>query len=175
MSFKSFIMQSIHNHMKHYNHKKYWKMRDHVINPHSKLHMLVKIFYLFRIKRMDGFNNASMGTNIGSGALFAEPPHFPHGLNGIVISPYAKIGKKCVIYQQVTIAQGNADGKGSNYKSATIGDNCFIGAGAKIMGNVKIGDNVKIGANAVVTKDVPSNCTAVGIPAKIILDKKVNA
>ena len=49
-----------------------------------------------------------------------------------------------------------------------IGDNVFIGAGAKILGDIKIGNNVKIGANAVVTKDVPDNCTVVGNPAVII-------
>lgn len=85
-----------------------------------------------------------------------------HGLNGIIISHYAKIGKNCTIFQQVTIAQD------SENKSATIGDNCIIGAGAKIIGNVTIGNNVVIGANAVVTKDIPSNSTAVGSPARII-------
>lgn len=49
----------------------------------------------------------------------------------------------------------------------TIGDNVQIGAGAKILGKITIGDNVRIGANAVVLTDVPSNCIAVGIPAKI--------
>lgn len=49
-----------------------------------------------------------------------------------------------------------------------IGDNCKIGAGAKILGGVVVGDNVFIGANAVVTHDVPSNCVVGGVPAKII-------
>lgn len=48
-----------------------------------------------------------------------------------------------------------------------MGDNVFIGSEAKILGNAKIGNNVKIGANAVVVKAVPTNCTAVGVPAKI--------
>ena len=51
---------------------------------------------------------------------------------------------------------------------ARIGNNCMIGAGAVILGNIVIGDNVKIGANAVVLKDIPDNCTVVGIPGKII-------
>jgi len=50
----------------------------------------------------------------------------------------------------------------------TIGDNVFIGAGAKIIGGVRIGSDVKIGANAVVTRDVPDGATVVGIPAKVI-------
>lgn len=148
--------------MQHYNHKKYWQMRQEVVNPASKKNLLIRLWYLYRIKRSDAFNNASMGTNLGSGAQFAEPPRLPHHLNGIIISHYAKIGKNCTIHQQVTIAQDE------NNESATIGDNVFIGAGAKIIGKVKIGDNVKIGANAVVVKDIPANATAVGVPARII-------
>lgn len=111
---------------------------------------------------MDAYNNASMGTDLGSGAKFKSPPTLLHGLNGIIISHFAKIGHNNTIFQQVTITQGDND------TSAEIGDNCIIGAGAKIIGNVKIGNNVIIGANAVVTKDVPDNHIAVGIPAKNI-------
>jgi serine O-acetyltransferase len=51
---------------------------------------------------------------------------------------------------------------------AVIGDNVYIGVGAKILGNISIGNNVKIGANAVVVSNIPDGATAVGIPAKII-------
>lgn len=148
--------------IQHFNHRKYWKMRDEVINPNSKKNKLVRLIYLYRIKKSDAFNNASMGTDLGKGAYFETPPILPHGLNGIIISHYATIGKNCTIHQQVTIAQDN------NSKSAIIGSDCMIGAGAKIIGNVKIGNNVKIGANSVVVTDIPSNCTAVGVPAKVI-------
>jgi len=63
---------------------------------------------------------------------------------------------------------------GKNGKSAIIGDNVLIGAGVKILGGVNIGNNVKIGANAVVVKDIPDNCTAVGIPARIVSKKCVD-
>lgn len=141
-------------------------MREEVVNPKSKLPKLIRFYYLFRIKRMDAFNNASLGTDIGRGAIFKEPPNFPHGLNGILISPSARIGSNCKIFQQVTIAVQD-DGK-----SPVIGDNCIIGAGAKLIGDIKIGNNVKIGANCVVVKDVPDNCTAVGVPARIINNEK---
>lgn len=49
-----------------------------------------------------------------------------------------------------------------------IGDNCYIGTGAKIFGNITIGDNVKIGANAVVNKSFGSNVTIAGIPARVV-------
>lgn len=165
-SIKSLFIRNIRDRpqhiIQHYNHHKYWKMRHEVINAESKVSKLIRLYYLFRIKKMDAFNNASMGTDLGKGAFFASHPHLPHGLNGIMVSHYAKIGKNAVIYQQVTIAQGEVE------TSAIIGDNCFIGAGAKILGNVHIGNNVKIGANAVIVKDIPDNYTAVGNPARII-------
>lgn len=82
--------------------------------------------------------------------------HLPHD-NGIFITSKATIGKNVTIFQQVTIG---ISGTKKNEK-IIIGDNCVIGAGAKIIGLVKIGDNVKIGANAVVTKDIPSYCTCI--------------
>lgn len=49
-----------------------------------------------------------------------------------------------------------------------VGDDVFIGAGAKILGEISIGNNVKIGANAVVLEDVPEGCTVVGVPVRIV-------
>jgi serine O-acetyltransferase len=73
-----------------------------------------------------------------------------------------KVGENCWVNPGVTIGYKNEEGV------PTIGNNVYIGAGAKILGPLTIGDNVFIGANAVVTKSVPSNCTVVGIPARII-------
>lgn len=64
-----------------------------------------------------------------------------------------------MIYQNVTI--------GSGVNGPRIGKNCLLGAGCCVLGDITIGDNVKVGANAVVLKDVPSNCTVVGVPAQI--------
>ena len=66
---------------------------------------------------------------------------------------------------QVTI--GSSRG-GNRAGYPTIGNNVFIGCGAKILGKVSIGNNVIIGANSVVTKDIPDNAIAVGVPAHII-------
>lgn len=84
----------------------------------------------------------------------------------IVINSNCIIGKNCQIRQGVTI--GN---KNSIADCPIIGDNCRIGAGAKVLGAIKIGNNVDIGANAVVINDVPDNCIAVGVPARIIPKK----
>lgn len=87
---------------------------------------------------------------------------------GIVISGFAKIGKNCVIRNGVTIGLARAD----DLAAPVIGDNVDIGTGAKLLGRIIIGNNVKIGANAVVIKDIPSDSTAVGVPARIYPNKE---
>lgn len=141
--------------IQHYNHEKYWKRRDIVINPNDKTYLLLKLYYLYYIKRTDAYHNCSFGTNLNSGAYFATPPHLPHGPKGIIV----RIGANSIIYQQVTIAQGGVK----------ILNNVLIGAGAKILPGVSIGNNVKVGANAVVVEDVPDNATVVLPKPRIIL------
>ena len=90
--------------------------------------------------------------------------YFCHKGFGVVIHPRAKFGKDVVVQHCVTIGEiGEA--------TPIIGDSVYIGAKATIIGNVKIGNNAKIGAGAVVIKDVPDGCTAVGVPAKVIIPK----
>lgn len=83
----------------------------------------------------------------------------------IVVAQGAKIGSNCRIHEGVTIGATNGSSK-----AATIGDNVFIGSGAKIIGEVTISSNVAIAANSVVVKDVicENGCTVGGVPAKII-------
>lgn len=105
------------------------------------------------------------GGYIGPDTLMKNTPSLPHGLHGVFISRYARIGENCRIYQNVTIGEVNR-------QAPVIGDNCLIGAGAVIIGNIKIGNNVKIGAGAVVEKDVPDDCTVVSRSARLIERKK---
>ena len=94
----------------------------------------------------------------------------PHGFYGIFISNGAKIGTGCTIFQHVTIGSNTLlDSKNSG--TPTVGNNVYIGAGAKIIGNVKIGNNVRIGAGCTVTRDVPDNCT-VAQSAPFVLQKE---
>ena len=165
-----FVAFMIH-HIQHYNPEKYWKMREVVIMPGEGIMFRIKqLIYLFRIKRMDAFNNASMGTDVGFGAHFDTPPHLQHGLNGIIVSHYAHIGKNAWIAQQVTIGQAM-----EKNVAPVIGDNVIIGAGAKIIGDIRIGNNVIIGANAVVTHDIPDNCVCGGVLARIIRRRENNS
>lgn len=80
----------------------------------------------------------------------------------IVINPQASIGANCRIHCGVCIG-ANKDAN----DVPIIGDNCYIGPGAKIFGKITIGNNTKIGANAVVTKSFEGNCVLTGIPAVI--------
>jgi serine O-acetyltransferase len=96
------------------------------------------------------------GSWISADTRFEAIPCFPHGLYGIFISGEVSIGRNCVIFQQVTIGS-NTLIDSSGFGAPMIGDNCYIGAGAKIIGKVKVGHNVRVGANAVVVRDVPDN------------------
>jgi serine O-acetyltransferase len=87
-----------------------------------------------------------------------------HGAQGTMLNGYCVIGNNATIYHQVTIGvKGPHD-----YKAPVIGESVFIGAGAKILGDIKIGDNCLIGANSVVITDIRENSTAVGVPARAI-------
>lgn len=105
---------------------------------------------------------------IGSTAVLLGRPVLPHGLQGIYISRYARIGRNCRIYQNVTIGEVDE-------KAPVIGDDCLIGAGAVVIGDVKIGNYVKIGAGAVVSKDVPDGCTVVSPPMRVIIGRDGSA
>ncbi len=110
---------------------------------------------------------AAQGSWIGYRSQFDGIPCFPHGHFGIFVSNGASIGKNAVIFQQVTIGSNSL--KGSNGAgSPHIGANVYIGAGAKIIGNVIVGDNCRIGANAVVYRSMPPHSVAVCAPTRII-------
>lgn len=95
----------------------------------------------------------------------------PHGGKGIIIDKNCIIGDDVTIFHQVTIGRSYRKG---NDGSPVIGNNVFIGTGAKILGNVTIGNRAKIGANAVVMDDVPERATAVLPSTKIILRAQEN-
>ena len=107
-------------------------------------------------------NRFFTGIEIHPGATIGRRFFIDHGM-GIVIGETAEIGDGVMLYHGVTLGGQVLT---QTKRHPTIGDNVTIGAGAKILGPVTIGSNSAVGANAVVTKDIPENSIAVGIPAK---------
>lgn len=92
-----------------------------------------------------------------------------HGF-GLVIGRGARIEGGCCLFHGVTLGNRGTEWIGSNEPDGqpVIERNCVVAAGAKILGPVRVGRNSVIGANAVVTKDVPPNSIAAGVPARVI-------
>ena len=91
----------------------------------------------------------------------------------IIVNSHVKVGSNCRIMAGVNV--GNSSPINSSDwvpdNTPTIGNNVYIGPGAKLFGKISIGDNAAIGANAVVNKDVPAGVTVAGVPAKIVSQK----
>ena len=99
------------------------------------------------------------GIEIHPAAQIGKNLFIDHGM-GVVIGETAIIGDNCTIYQCATLG---GTGKEHNKRHPTLLNNVVVGAGAKVLGNITVGNNVKIGANSVVLKDVPDDCTVVGV------------
>ena len=154
------LIKWIWNRVNHFDYDAYWKMREYVCKSGGGW---LAYYFLYKIKKMDSYHNASMGTHLKFRcAEFKTRPILPHGLNGIIISNDVTMGSNCTIYHQVTIGGGIGG-------SPTVGDNVLFGAGAKVIGKINIGNNVRIGAGCVVTTDVPDNATVVMDKPRIII------
>ncbi len=102
--------------------------------------------------------------------LLDKNTFFPHPI-GIVINGNVKFGNNCTIYQNVTIGDSLSGSNDDRYP--IVGNNVIFCANSVAVGNITIGDNVIIGAGAVVVKNIPSNVTVAGNPAKIIKTHKI--
>ncbi|BBC26893.1 serine O-acetyltransferase [Pseudanabaena sp. ABRG5-3] len=104
------------------------------------------------------------GVEIHPSAQIGRGVFIDHGM-GVVIGETAIVGDYATIYQGVTLG---GTGKETGKRHPTLGREIVVGAGAKILGNISIGDRVNIGAGSIVLRDVPDDCTVVGIPARIV-------
>ncbi|MDC8829554.1 serine O-acetyltransferase [Alteromonas gilva] len=127
-----------------------------------------RYFYLRKMKiiaRLFNFlTHFLFSSTIPSSVEIGEGTYCSHRGIAVVIHKNSKIGKNCIIGTSVVLGGRHSENPGG----PVIGDNVYIGTGAKILGPIKIGDNSNIGANSVVLKDVPANSTVVGIPGKVI-------
>ncbi|AGA67956.1 serine O-acetyltransferase [Desulfitobacterium dichloroeliminans LMG P-21439] len=141
----------------------------HALIAHRFAHYLFKKKMVLLPRLISQTSRFFTGIEIHPGAKIGQGLFIDHGM-GVVIGETAEIGNNVTIYQGVTLG---GTGKEKGKRHPTIGNNVFIGSGAKILGSVKIGDNVKIGAGSVVTKPVPGNTTVVGIPGKVVVQHGV--
>ena len=136
----------------------------HALIAHRIAHKLYKNEHYFSARAISQAAKMITGIEIHPGATIGKGLMIDHG-TGVVIGETAEIGDNCTIYQGVTLG---GTGKDVGKRHPTLGNNVMVGAGAKVLGPFYIGDNTKIAANAVVLEEIPENCTAVGIPAKIV-------
>lgn len=101
---------------------------------------------------------------IHPGATIGRRLFIDHG-TGVVIGETTVIGDDCTLYQGVTLG---GTGKDKGKRHPTLGNHVMVGAGAKVLGPIVIHDHVRIAAGAVVLRDIPEDCTAVGVPARVV-------
>ena len=104
------------------------------------------------------------GIEIHPGATIGRGLFIDHG-SGVIIGETAEIGDNVTLYQGVTLG---GTGKEQGKRHPTLKDNVMVSAGAKVLGSFTIWENSKIGAGSVVLKEVPPNCTVVGVPGRIV-------
>ncbi len=136
----------------------------HALAAYRVAHKLHRNKHYFAARAISQSARFFTGIEIHPGATIGRGMVIDHGM-GVVIGETAEIGDNCTIYQGVTLG---GTGKDVGKRHPTLGNNVMVGAGAKVLGPFTIGDNTKIAANAVVLEEIPENCTAVGIPAKIV-------
>lgn len=139
---------------------------EYFYNTHDMNKKINKLIFQFKRNSFDSYGfkfGFSLSINvIGPGLCLCHA-----GM--VVINGHSKIGANARIHSGVNIGNFSRFGEEHSYDNAPIiGDNCYIGPGAKLYGKINIGDNVAIGANAVVNKTFGDNVTLAGAPARII-------
>lgn len=137
----------------------------HAILLHRVAHALYKKKFFLVARILSQLSRFITGIEIHPGAKIGEGLFIDHG-SGVVIGETAEIGDNVTIYQGVTLG---GTGKEKGKRHPTVGNNVVISSGAKVLGSFKVGDNVNIGAGSVVLKPVPSNCTVVGVPGRVVI------
>ena len=118
---------------------------------HTNRRTPLRIWYSLKLKSIQNRFCVRIPINV-----FDEGLQIPH-LGPIIVHPKCRVGKNCRIHVGVNIGA-------EKDMVPTLGDNCYIGPGAKLFGDIHIGNDCKIGANAVVNKSFPDGTVIVGVP-----------
>src|SRR5258706_2762902 len=140
----------------------------HALLIHGRVHWLWRMKMRWLARFVSHCSRFLTGIEIHPGAKIGRRVFIDHGM-GVVIGETAELGDDCTLYHGVTLG-GTTWNKGKRHPTLMPG--VVIGAGAKVLGPIVIGEGAKIGSNAVVVKDVPAGATALGIPARVILDEQ---
>jgi serine O-acetyltransferase len=140
----------------------------HALLFHRFAHWLWRMKLRWIARLVSHISRFLTGIEIHPGASIGRRFFIDHGM-GVVIGETAEIGDDCTLYHGVTLG-GTTWNKGKRHP--TLARGVVIGAGAKVLGPITVGEGARIGSNAVVVRDVPPGATAVGIPARIILDER---
>lgn len=134
------------------------------VRSYRRAHWFYERGWFFTARLISQRSRKKTGIEIHPGAKIGKGLFIDHG-SGVVIGETTEIGDNCTIYQGVTLG---GTGKDTGKRHPTLGNNVMVGSGARVLGPFRVGDNSKIAANAVVLNEVPPNCTAVGVPARIV-------
>lgn len=136
----------------------------HAIFFHRIAHFLYRHHWYLVAKMVAALARFLTGIEIHPGAIIGKRLFIDHGM-GLVIGETAEIGDDVMMFHGVTLG---GTGKDKGKRHPTIGNNVLLSAHVQVLGPLTIGDNSKIGASATVLHDIPSNATAVGVPAVVV-------
>lgn len=140
-----------------------------VMLSYRKAHWLYQRQHFFLARLVSQRAVRKTGIEIHPGAQIGKGFFIDHG-TGVVIGETTIIGDNVTLYQGVTLG---GTGKETGKRHPTIKDNVMISAGAKVIGSFTVGENAKIGAGSVVIKEVPPNCTVVGVPGRVVKQNQI--
>ena len=140
----------------------------HAIIWHRLAHMLWQAHIRFPARFISWLARLLTNVDIHPGATIGRRFFIDHGA-GVVIGETAEIGDDVTMYHGVTLG-GTSWSPGKRHP--TLKNGVLVGAGAKILGPIIVGENARVGANSVVIENVPDGMTVVGIPGKVVRDRR---
>jgi len=136
----------------------------HAVLTHRLAHRLWLAGWRFPARLLSFLGRTLTNVDIHPGATIGRRFFIDHGAC-VVIGETAEVGDDVTLYHGVTLG-GTSWNKGKRHP--TLADGVVVGAGAKILGPITVGERVRVGANSVVVKNVPADCTVVGVPGRIV-------
>ena len=140
----------------------------HAVWYHLIAHYLWNHGYYFLARWLSVASRFLTGIEIHPAAIIGRRVFIDHGM-GVVIGETAEVGDDVLIYQGVVLGGTSAT---KEKRHPTVGNGVVIGAGALVIGNIALGNGSKVGAGSVVLNDVPNCATVVGVPGKVVHEKR---